>query len=52
MAAFKGEEGDVQYFWEGVTWHFIGGRDNYLETMLSYLILISLGVAIYTFQTT
>ena len=42
MAAFKGEERDIQYFWEGVTWHFIGGRDNFLETMLSYLILISL----------
>ena len=31
---------------------FTGGLDNYLETMLYYLILISLWVAIYTFQTT
>ena len=38
---------DIQYFWErgktlyGGTWHFIGGLDNPVETMLYYLTLIS-----------
>ena len=39
---------DIQYFWEGRrtinwgSWHFIGGLDNHLETMLYYLTLIIL----------
>ena len=39
---------DIKYFWEGGrtlhggTWHFIGGLDNHLGTMLCYLTLISL----------
>ena len=49
---------DIQYFQKGGrtlyggTWHFIGGLDNHSATMLYYLTLISLGVAIYTFQIT
>ena len=49
---------DTQYFWKGsgtlhgVAWHFIGGPDNHLETMLYNLILISLCGAIYTFPIT
>ena len=52
IAAFRREGvgwgGDCQYLWEGggvldgVTWHFIGGLDNDLETMLYYLTCISL----------
>ena len=40
--------GDIQNFWQrgrtfmGGTWHFIGELENLLETVLSYLILISL----------
>ena len=39
---------DIQNFWEwgktlyGETWHFTGGLNNHLETMLYYLTLISL----------
>ena len=36
----------------GGSWHFMGGLDNPLETMLYYLILISLWVAIYTIPIT
>ena len=44
----KGKVGDIQYFRDGGTtlsggtWHFMGGFDNPLETMLYYLTLISL----------
>ena len=47
MAGVGGRR-DIQYFWGrarplyGRTWHFIEGLDNYLETMLYYLTLISL----------
>ena len=34
-----GGGGDIQFFGEGETSHFIGGLDNPLETMLYYLTL-------------
>ena len=43
------EKGKTLY---GVTWHFMGELDNPSETMLYYLTLISLSVAIYTFPIT
>ena len=57
IAAFKGRgeilnisrKGGEPY---GGTWYFIGDLDNHLETMLYYLTLTSLCVAIYTFPIT
>ena len=43
--------GDIQYFCEGGE-PDMGGLDNPSETMLYYLTLISLRVAIYTFPIT
>ena len=34
------------------TWHFIGGLENHLETMLYYITVKSLLEAIYTFPIT
>ena len=53
MAAFKGGR-DIQNFWEWGrtlywgTWHFVGGLDNPLETMLPLQVTLPLHYRILT----